>query len=45
MVTPVKIVDEMKGKDPKDILAIIKEHCLKTKPVSRSLFLQLTFIG
>ena len=34
MVTPAKVVDDLKGKEPKDIIQIIKSHCLKTKPVS-----------
>ena len=42
MVTPVKLVDEMKGKDPRDILEIIKQHCLKTKPVSHTISLITT---
>ena len=35
MVTPAKVVGELNGKETKqDILDVIKQHCLKFKPVS-----------
>ena len=37
MTTPVAVVEELKGKEPKDIMTIIKQHCHKTRPVSDSL--------
>ena len=35
MVTPARVVDDMKGKEGKDdILAVIKKHTLKFRAVS-----------
>ena len=35
MVTPAKVVEDLAGKETKkDILEVIKEHCMKFKPVS-----------
>ena len=37
MTTPVAVVEELKGKEPKDIMTIINQHCHKTRPVSSNL--------
>ena len=34
MVAPAVVMEDLKGKDPRDIIDIIRGHCLKTKPVS-----------
>ena len=37
MVTPAKVVNELKGKDPNEVMDIIKKHTLRFKKVGNVL--------